>query len=621
MIKKKTKKDKIEKKERLIVSDEDKIKYENDLKAVEELLESVKSEELIEESVESVEEVEVIDQELDVSEEESIEELDELEDESNQLEDELKELEEDSKELAEESQELKESEEVIEDTVDATEEVTVELQDLEEETEELTIDQEVAQDLGILSKEEKWNKRKKTLKKIGMGFLALIILVLTLYLSGAYYFNTHFYYNTTVNGVDVSLKNTKDGQELLKDMVSEYEMSFTLDEEVIDSIQASEIALEYIESSEVPKFIKKQNIWEWPLMFLDKSSFEFDIELTFDEELLNAVVAILDCSNIEEDAIIKSANAYPALDGKVIKIVEEEYGNVLVEDFIANIQEKILAFSDTFDMKDGGFSQPKYTVDSPEVITAKELMETYMDNTITYSEGDVIDGEQIAKWMKVDKNELGITFDEDAIKEYVKKLATKYNTVGATRTFNNPDGKQVSVSGGTYGWTVNQSTEVEKIISDIQGSEAVTRSLEYSKKGAAHGDADWGTTFAMIDLTNQKMWMVVDGEVVVSSSVVTGSVADDNATPQGVYSVSYTTKNATLRGAIQPDGTRAYETPVAYWMPFNGGIGFHDATWRSSFGGTIYKNSGSHGCINMPLDKAKQLYRYLKAGMPVICHY
>ncbi len=36
------------------------------------------------------------------------------------------------------------------------------------------------------------------------------------------------------------------------------------------------------------------------------------------------------------------------------------------------------------------------------------------------------------------------------------------------------------------------------------------------------------------------------------------------------------------------DGTYSYEQPVTYWMPFNGGIGFHDADWQPYFGGDRY---------------------------------
>ena len=65
----------------------------------------------------------------------------------------------------------------------------------------------------------------------------------------------------------------------------------------------------------------------------------------------------------------------------------------------------------------------------------------------------------------------------------------------------------------------------------------------------------------------------------------------------------------------------SYETPVTYWMPFNGGIGFHDAAWRESFGGVIFQSSGSHGCINMPLDMAALMYENIYAGFPVVCFY
>ena len=56
-------------------------------------------------------------------------------------------------------------------------------------------------------------------------------------------------------------------------------------------------------------------------------------------------------------------------------------------------------------------------------------------------------------------------------------------------------------------------------------------------------------------------------------------------------------------------------------MPFNGGLGMHDATWRSKFGGTIYKNSGSHGCINMPKNNAKKTYETIETNYPIVVHY
>lgn len=56
-------------------------------------------------------------------------------------------------------------------------------------------------------------------------------------------------------------------------------------------------------------------------------------------------------------------------------------------------------------------------------------------------------------------------------------------------------------------------------------------------------------------------------------------------------------------------------------MPFNGGIGLHDATWRNSFGGSIYKNNGSHGCINLPYNVASKIYNSIKVGDPIVCYF
>ena len=64
-----------------------------------------------------------------------------------------------------------------------------------------------------------------------------------------------------------------------------------------------------------------------------------------------------------------------------------------------------------------------------------------------------------------------------------------------------------------------------------------------------------------------------------------------------------------------------YETPVSYWMPFNGNIGLHDADWRASFGGTLYKNNGSHGCVNLPPKAAQLIYEQISAGDPVLCYH
>ena len=77
--------------------------------------------------------------------------------------------------------------------------------------------------------------------------------------------------------------------------------------------------------------------------------------------------------------------------------------------------------------------------------------------------------------------------------------------------------------------------------------------------------------------------------------------------------MTYTTTDAVLRG-------EDYATPVKYWMPFAGDVGMHDASWRKSFGGNIYKTNGSHGCINLPTSVAKTIYNTIEKGWPVLVY-
>ncbi|MBQ6410460.1 MAG: L,D-transpeptidase, partial [Atopobiaceae bacterium] len=58
-----------------------------------------------------------------------------------------------------------------------------------------------------------------------------------------------------------------------------------------------------------------------------------------------------------------------------------------------------------------------------------------------------------------------------------------------------------------------------------------------------------------------------------------------------------------------------------WWMPFvNNMVAFHDAPWRSQFGGQIYYDNGSHGCVNLPPEVAKKLYELAPEGTVVVVH-
>ena len=113
----------------------------------------------------------------------------------------------------------------------------------------------------------------------------------------------------------------------------------------------------------------------------------------------------------------------------------------------------------------------------------------------------------------------------------------------------------------------------------------------------------------VINIEEQKLRYYVKGKVVFETDIVSGQ---NGRTPKGTYSILNKARNVTLVG-------EDYETVVRYWMPFIGrNYGIHDASWRSRFGGTIYKYNGSHGCVNVSSKAAAELYNMVEVGTPVI---
>lgn len=466
-------------------------------------------------------------------------------------------------------------------------------------------------------------RKKKSMNKkpwIITGSIAGVLIAA--YLGAAVFFMTHFLVNTTVNGKDFSGKTVSDVEEYLKAQVAAYELSVLEQNNISDVITGSDISLSYKKNSQVEDALNAQNPFFWIASLFSKSDTDVSIEVEYDETALNDRIQNLQAVTAEQT---DPEAAHPEYDGNSFVVEEEQYGTRVDMDVLtAKVRQYISELVPTLDMtEEECYVMPAYTSDSPEVQEACDEMNTYLEASITYpmDENIVVDKDLISGWVTYD-DEMNVTFDEDAVREWMREFGSKYDTVGTTRSVTTPTGKSAEVSGGTYGWIVDEATETENLISSIKNGEVTEREPAYKQTAVSHSAQDWGKTYIEVDISEQYMWYIVDGSIAMESDVVTGLPKDERDTPTGVYSILYTERDSTLKGEIDPDtGEPSYETPVAFWMPFTWqGHGFHDATWQSSFGGDRYLTNGSHGCVNMPYNKAEQLFGMLSAGTPVIVH-
>ena len=246
----------------------------------------------------------------------------------------------------------------------------------------------------------------------------------------------------------------------------------------------------------------------------------------------------------------------------------------------------------------------------PEVVTT-DLVDDFdkvawlNDWQFTYQDGSGIYGYELSEF--VDNYRLKLP--ENYIEDFVSELHSRFDTTTDSYTFTTPDGEtSKTVPYKTFGLTLKDSDEVEAINEALDSKSSVTMRIP-----SMSGYEDIGDDKILISIDDQHIWVYFDGELWNESDVVTGR-QNVHDTPKGVFYITECINGKYLRGAD-------YKTWVNKWMRLtNSGIGLHDATWRSSFGGNIYTYNGSHGCINLPKKFAYDLYEHAYVGLPVIIY-
>ena len=466
-------------------------------------------------------------------------------------------------------------------------------------------------------------KSQKNGKKgllIAAGALAAAVLAAGgVYAGMAQKYKTVYFPNTQINGVDASGMTVAEVKELISAGTKDYVLRIEERGGAEEKITGASIGLHPEFNGALEQLLAAQNPYEWGFYQMNLRSDMHSLEtmVVYDEAGLEEQIAALSCLLPENQVEPENAKISAYVSGQGYSLVPETEGSVIlaealkltVTDGIKNLQESV-------SLEEAGvYKEPEIRSDDEALTEQLHTMNRYAGVTVTYRFGDkteVLNGDRIHEWISVNADG-SVALSSSGVASYVEELAAEYNTSSKAKNLKTSYGKTVQVKGGSYGWRINQSAEADELASIIRSGESQTREPVYGQKAASHGENDYGDTYVEINLTAQHLFFYKEGKLVVESDFVSGNVSKGWGTPAGTYSLTYKQKNAVLKG-------ENYETPVDYWMPFNGGIGLHDATWRSSFGGTIYKTGGSHGCINLPHSVAGKIYENISAGVPVICY-
>ncbi len=464
------------------------------------------------------------------------------------------------------------------------------------------------------------SKQKSTAKVllivIGSIVFFLLVALLVCYYFTASYYAKHFFPGTVLNGVSVDKMTVEEAEDKVAQEVADYIFTLETREGEQYQIIGPDIDYVYVPGTEISDILDAQENYQWLVKRSGKKELELEVTTTFDEKKLDQQIASLACfqSNAmksPQDAYIQeTTDGYeivPAVDGNLVKL----------EKVKEMAREAVHTGTDYLVLTDKDYKKPEVKTKDKQLKKALDNINAYLHTTIQYDvgeQGERLDQSRIKDWITV-QDDYSVIVDETKVDSYVQYLASKYNTYGDVRKFKTSEGDTVKIGGGDYGWVIDKEKEKAQILSEVQSGKTIQREPVFNQTAVVKSENyDIGDTYVEVDYTNQHMYYYEKGKLKLDTDIVSGNVSIHNGSPDGIYKIVYKERDATLIG-------EDYESDVGCFMVFAYNVGFHDASWRNEFGKEIYKTSGSHGCINMPQEKAEKLYQILQIGTPVVAYY
>lgn len=508
----------------------------------------------------------------------------------------------------------------------------------EAKTEENTVENINAENTSVPvpSGEEGVTEIKTKKKHIGRwitltAILTILVMTAAAYIGIGIYYRGHFLPNTTVGGFDCSGMEVDQATDFWNALLNNYVLEVRGREPstgesgvVLGTITPEQIQMSYPDmTGTLEDIMSKQDWLLWIKAFAGQENIIESEQMCYiyDETMVEDLIRSWN--------FCQSQNMVPAQDAYIseyseslngYEIIPETRGTKLdVGQVIMLVEEALSQGNDKIDFEEVGlYIEAKILKDDSSLTIPVETANLWLSTNIVYDwNGNevILDMGTLKDWVSIEDGEA--ILDEDAVSSFVRAQARKYDTYGKTKTFVTTAGVEMELNSASYGWRTDREAETEALSQLIKEGSTEPREPIYTHKGmikTVDSINDVGDSYVEADLTNQHLYLYQDGEIVLETDFVSGKISNNSATPAGIFGITYKTTNAVLRG-------QDYATPVNYWMPFYGNYGMHDATWRASFGGDIYLNNGSHGCINLPKDMAEQIYGYVYAGFPVICYY
>ncbi len=173
----------------------------------------------------------------------------------------------------------------------------------------------------------------------------------------------------------------------------------------------------------------------------------------------------------------------------------------------------------------------------------------------------------------------------------------------------------VIVDGRTW-YKIGFSTELhypERVAGDLfVAAEVVRLFLDDGDHVLAKGQSVTTTKRIVVDASEQMLYAYDGDTLFMQEPISTG--LEFTPTPKGTFTIFKMTPSRYMQGPTAGVSDQYYDLPGVPWDLYftTDGAVIHGAYWHDHFGEPC-----SHGCVNLPPQKAKELYMWAEVGMSV----
>ncbi len=467
--------------------------------------------------------------------------------------------------------------------------------------------------------------REVPARKHSKAMIAVIIVLVlagvlgAVYGLGRYYFSSHYYPGTYVAGVDAAGLTEDELVQAIDATTQSYAVTVSNGSYEL-AFSSGDIDLTCDSRALAQTLLQDQDVARWPVDLAHANvRMESNLGFEFDDQKLRELVNKSVASYNQTAKQPVSAKIVLNEQKDAFSVVPEEAGTALDAAAVYRVAADCVKQGlSSAQLTEAACVQPVYKEASPSTAAALERANQVLKTNIHLAHGDTVvmdlEPSTFVSWLKV-RDDLTLTIDKEPATawadDYLWEVADYSDEANA--------------------YVVDPAAFATKLLEAVEAYSFEPLQLSYKAVprhlpgGGALNPTPWDANIGRYIDINKKSQVAclydATGRVLWETVVTTGNEAAKHGTPTGKFAIYDKKTDFMLIGFDEnSDGKPDYERHVDFWMPFHLGIGLHDASWRTVYGGTEYLNNGSGGCVNLPHDAAASLYAMAHEDDVVIVH-